>query len=118
VKQIPSSLPPGGVVVANGVAILEPATPRRAEIGVNRAITLAHRIVKPDLFPPRTLFASLAKSNSRPTRVWLLTFTSAKPENLVRGCPPGHTCPPYLVRHVTVALDASTGRMVSGFYTQ
>ena len=78
------------------------AYPRRA---------LRAELTQPGPIPPCSRLARGSRDHA--PRVWVVTFTSPRPDNVGQG---GPGSPPVYVTHYSVAMDAVTGKFVLGFF--
>jgi hypothetical protein len=117
VGEVPATLPAAGVDVG-GQVVLKPLTqPPPDALSTAAAIAKARRYATKRHFPAAALEASLSEPGGQnPTlenvAAWVVTFTSPKATNVSQG---GHA---ILVRHFSVALDAVTGKFLTGFFTK
>lgn len=132
VEEVPASLPSGGVNV-NGQVVLRPMTTptsnpssyltesEAAMIAKREATDSALSEGKP-LLASVTMPGSVAPAGSTiPYHTiadvpgWVVTFTAPKPINVNLG-PSGS--PPLMMQHYSVAINASTGEFILGFFTR
>lgn len=129
VAQVPTSLPAGGVVIQNqGIALSPWASAPSGAMTSDQAITAARSFANAQPFPATALEADVTLQGSIPSSpsaagtynsidqvpVWVVTFTSATPINVGQG---GPGAPAVNVTHYSVALNATTGAFVLGFFT-
>jgi hypothetical protein len=119
VTEVPSSLPAAGVSLQADDIVLTPL--RRAPHGAmsaDQAIAAARHFADKHPFPATALEADLtfpgtihSRNPIDHTPVWLVTFTSPKPVNV-------GTVGTSYVKHFSVALNATSGAFVRGFFTR
>lgn len=132
VDEVPSTLPASGVDI-NGQAVLAPL-PARAPttsgyITEDEVLTDAHSYANnPDLKVGVPLLADLTLPESIPgpgstepadvienTPAWIITYTAPQPFNVAHGRPGSSS---LMMQHVSIGIDANTGRFLVGFFTR
>jgi hypothetical protein len=119
VTEVPIVLPRAGVNI-NSQAVLKPlATPPAAALSASQAIKAARHFANAHPFTAHALEVSATLVGSPKVRdipAWIVTFTSPKPVNVMVGGPA--TTTKQFVTHFSVALDATTGKMLFGIFTK
>jgi len=115
VGEVPATLPSGGVVVGGSV-VLKPLSPPPAHaLTPAAAIAKARRYATKRPLPASTLEAALTvngNSHLQSKPAWIVTFTSPKATDV------SQSGTPVLVKHFSVAVDATTGSFLIGFFTK
>lgn len=127
VQQVPRVLPCNGVNVDNQVVLL-PAAPVPGALTSSQAITAARQFEAASSKPITVVLASITPPASIPPAgtnapahvvsnhpVWVVTFVLSQPMNPDQGGV--HHTAVNLVTHDNVAVDATTGAFVLGFFT-
>lgn len=127
VQQVPRVLPCNGVNVDNQIVLL-PAAPVPGALTSSQAITAARQFEAASSKPINVVLASITPPASIPPAgtnapahvvsnhpVWVVTFVLSQPMNPDQGGV--HHTAVHLVTHDNVAVDATTGAFVLGFFT-
>jgi len=132
VEGVPASLPSEGVDINEQVVLRQLATSASdasSYLTEGEAAAVAkHEASSPALSEGKPLLASVTLPASIPppgsttpyktienVPAWVVTFTAPEPSNVSLG-PPGS--PPVMMQHYSVAINASTGEFILGFYTR
>lgn len=128
--EIPPVLPKGGVTI-NNQFVLRPLTAMQKaalKLTASQAIKIGREYADAHPFPATALLASFTSINSVPppgvvasnahviqnVPAWIVTFTSASPQDVVQGKKGSSAQSPT---HFDIVINANTGAFVLGFFT-
>lgn len=131
VEEVPSTVSGTGVNVNNQV-VLTPVTSNSGYMTATDAVTRARGYVDAQQFAATSLLANVTLPASVPPSgspvpfttvqdvpAWIVTFTSPQPVNVAQGGDfPAGGSPQIFVTHFSIALDATSGRFLLGFFTK